>query len=246
MNAGQMLGGTLPRGAVVTRIWKLADGADVATIDHAAMETVVALSRDGTTAAIVTSLLNRDDLESLSKGLRVAFPLKVALTFWDVARGRAAVAPIQSDGFIGTAAFSEDGATLVTTSVPVVWATPGPLAVGGGSFAVWDVRSGRRIAAPHLAVPTSLADAAPHGPPFGQDPFLAAYGVSQDRRALVVTEQLAGDGGPTRIRTRRLDWQTADLARMICERLPAGERALTPEEIRRLIPGERYQPTCPP
>jgi hypothetical protein len=34
--------------------------------------------------------------------------------------------------------------------------------------------------------------------------------------------------------------------RLVCDRLPAGQRALTAEEVRRLIPGERYRPACPP
>jgi len=216
---------------------------------------VAALSRDGRTATFVRSEFDRAGIEAVGKDLRESFPFRSSLVLWDVSRGRALMDPVQSDDLIGTAAFSDDGNTLMTTGVPTVWAKPGPIAVGGGAFGLWDVRSGRRIATPQLALPKSLADAAPHGPPLGQDAFLAAYGFSPDGHAIIVTEQLAGDGqalfqpiptGPARVRTRRILWQPADLARLVCERLPVGQRALTADEIRRLLPGERYQPTCAP
>jgi WD40 repeat protein len=246
----QMLGETLPRGALVTRIWQVADGADVTTIEHTTHANVMALSRDGRTAAFVTVQINRDDIVAISKQLRGPVPLRTTLQFWDVARGRARGTPTEADDFVGLAAFSDDGNTLITVDLPMVWAAPGPTTFGRASFGVWDAWSGRQIAAPHLPVPNALADLIPHGPPytpmFGEHPWGAAFGLSPDGHAVMVTEHVLGAGAPARITTRRILWQTADLVRLVCDRLPAGQRALTAEEVRRLIPGERYRPACPP
>jgi WD40 repeat protein len=246
----QMMGGTLPPGALVTRLWTVEGGADVGTIAHTTPDSVVALSRDGGTVAMVTSPLRRDDIEAVSRQLRPVTPLRTSLVFWDVARNRARGTPIQSADVIGLAAFSDDGNTLISVDLPMVWAAPGPIAVGRASFALWDARPSRRIAAPHMAVPNALADTIPHGPPFtpmlGPHPLAAAFGLSPDGHSVMLTEHTLDEGAPARIRTRRIFWQTADLARLICERLPVGERALTDDEVRRLVPGESYWPTCPP
>ena len=122
---------------------------------------------------------------------------------------------------------------------------PGPMAIGGGSFGLWDVRSGQPMAPPHARVPKSLVGMYVQAPKSEFDRFQAAFGFTPDGHAVMVTEQ-AIEPGPVPIRTRRFLWRTDDLVRLVCERLPAGQHALTAEEVRRLVPGERYQPTCPP
>jgi hypothetical protein len=243
--AQQMSGDAIPRGALMTRVWKIADGADVATIEHSTRTMVIALSRDAGIAALATMSFDRNDMEALGKNLRVAVPIKNSLVLWDLPGQRALTAPIQSDESIGSATFSDDGNTLMTTSLPVVYAVPGPLAVGAGSFVIWDARTGPQLERPHHATPRSLADAIPQGPPVGPDTFLAAYGFGQDGHAVIVAEQQMDAPGQNRIRTRRSIWQTADLVKEICERLPAALRALTADEVRRYVPGESYRPACP-
>ena len=46
------------------------------------------------------------------------------------------------------AVFSDDGSTLITIHVPVLWGLPGPKAIGGGSFGMWDVRLATCISQP--------------------------------------------------------------------------------------------------
>jgi WD40 repeat protein len=237
----QMFGGIVPRGAMMTHVWKIADGADVGTIEHTTPVNVVALSRDGSVAAMVTSPYNRDDIELVSKGVRFSVPLRASIELWDVGRGRPLRPPLQGDSMIGFATFSDDGNALMSLDLPAVWALRGPIGTGPGSFAIWDVRSGRRIATPHLVAPKSTPGPAP-----GEGPFRAVYGLSADGHSVLVTEHVIRDATTARITTRQILWQTADLVRLVCERLPAGQRTLTAEEVGRLVPGGGYRPTCPP
>jgi hypothetical protein len=63
----QLLGGAIPPGANVTRVWELATGTDVATIEHRVPTSVIALARDGGTALWRARASMRTDLRHSRK-----------------------------------------------------------------------------------------------------------------------------------------------------------------------------------
>jgi WD40 repeat protein len=248
----QLLGGAIPPGANVTRVWELATGTDVATIEHRVPTSVIALARDGGIAALASASVDPNGFEELKKGLRPSVSMRSSLALWDVLGQRGLLGPIQSsDVLSASAAFDDAADAIMLTSVAMVWATPGPLPVSAPSFSILDVRTGRQIAKPHVAMPSSFGAVSPlvAMPALlsGQalpGILLPSYGFGDDGQSMIVTEHVASANGIGQIVIRRIRWRAPDLARQICDRLPEGQRGLTADEIGRYMPGETYRPTC--
>jgi WD40 repeat protein len=248
----QLLGGALPPGASMTRVWELETGADVATIEHRAPTSVIALARDGGIAALASQSVDADGLEALKKGLQPSVAMRSSLTLWDVFGQRALLGPIQmSDVLASSASFDDDADAIMLTSVAMAMVAPGPMPVSAPSVTILDVRTGRQIANPRVAMPESFGGvsrlAAMPSLLSGlalPGNLLPSYGFGDNGQSMIVTEHDAGANGNGQIVVRRIRWRAPDLAREICDRLPEGQRGLTADEIGRYMPGETYRPTC--
>jgi hypothetical protein len=244
----QLLGGAIPPGAIMTRVWEVATGTDVATIEHRTPTSVIALARDGRIAALASPSNDPNGFEALKKGLRHSVVMRSSLVLWDVFGQRALLAPIQlNDVLASSAAFNDDADAIMLTSIAMVLAKPGPTPVSAASYTILDVRTGRQIAKPRVAMPAFFGALAAMPVLGGQalpGNLLPSYGFGVDGRSIIVTEHDAGADGIGRIVTRRIRWRAPDLARQICDRLPEGQRGLTADEIGRYMPGETYRPTC--
>jgi len=158
----QLLGEAIPPGASMTRVWELATGTDVATIEHRAPTSVIALARDGSIVALASQSVDPNGFEALKKGLRSSVAMRSSLALWDVFGQRALLGPIQlSDVLASSAAFDDDADAIMLTSVAMVWAKPGPMPVSAASFTILDVRTGRQIANPRVAMPASFGAVSP-------------------------------------------------------------------------------------
>jgi WD40 repeat protein len=247
----QLLGGAIPPGAMMTRVWEVATGTDIATIEHRAPTSVIALARDGRIAALASPSDDPNGFEALKKGLRLTVAMRSSLVLWDVFGQRAFLEPIQlNDVLAPSAAFNNDAGAIMLTSMAMVLAKPGPAPVSAASFTILDVQTGRQIAKPRVAMPAFFgAVSALAAMPLlgGQTPpgkLLPSYGFGDDGQSIVVTEHDAGADGTGQIVMRRTRWRAPDLAQQICDRLPEGQRGLTADEIGRYMPGETYRPTC--
>jgi hypothetical protein len=213
---------------------------------------VIALARDGSIVALASPSIDSNGFEALKKGLRPSVAMTSSLALWDVFGQHALLGPIQSsDVLASSAAFDDTADAIMLTAVAMVWATPGPMPVSAASFSILDVRTGRQIAKPRVAMPESFGGvsrlAAMPSLLSGRalpGNLLPSYGFGDDGQSMIVTEHGAGADGIGQIVMRRIRWRAPDLARQICDRLPEGQRGLTADEIGRYMPGETYRPTC--
>jgi hypothetical protein len=178
--------------------------------------------------------------------------MRSSLTLWDVFGQRALLGPIQmSDVLASSASFDDDADAIMLTSVAMAMVAPGPMPVSAPSVTILDVRTGRQIANPRVAMPESFGGvsrlAAMPSLLSGlalPGNLLPSYGFGDNGQSMIVTEHDAGANGNGQIVVRRIRWRAPDLAREICDRLPEGQRGLTADEIGRYMPGETYRPTC--
>jgi hypothetical protein len=213
---------------------------------------LIALARDGGIAVLASASADPNGFEELKKGLRPSVSMRSSPALWGVFGQRPLAGSIQSSDVLApSAAFDDAGDAIMLTSVAMVWARPGPMPVSAASFTILDVRTGRQIAKPRVAMPSSFGAVSPlvamSALLSGQalpGILLPSYGFGDDGQSMIVTEHVAGADGIGNIVMRRIRWRAPDLARQICDRLPEGQRGLSVDEIGRYMPGESYRPTC--
>jgi hypothetical protein len=146
--------------------------------------------------------------------------MRSSLALWDVFRQPTLAGSIQfSDVLASSAAFDDDADAIMLTSVAMVMATPGPMPVSAASFTILDVRTGRQIAKPRVAMPSSFGTYNPlvaiPALLSGQalpGILLPSYGFGDDGQSMIVTEHVAGAEGVGDIVIRRIRWRAPDLA----------------------------------